>query len=72
MNRFHPFFIIGSVGIIVTSILHILFALVLSLVSSHSLFFALYPTFMTFMIIGMALTLKKQKDNVSHADKSIE
>ena len=62
MKAFHPFFTIGTVGMAVTALLHMFFALGLSVVSSHSTFFAIYPTFMAFLVIGMGLTLKKQKE----------
>ena len=63
MKRFHPFFIIGTVGTILTALLHMFLALGLSVISNHSVFFAIYPNFITFMIIGIALTLKKQKQD---------
>ena len=62
MRKFHPFFIIGSFGIIVTALVHMFLALGLSVVSSHSIFFALYPTFLAFLTIGVGLTYKKQKE----------
>ena len=62
MRKFHPFFIIGTFGVVVTSILHIFLALGLSVVSSHSVFFAIYPTFIAFLVIGVGLTYKKQKE----------
>lgn len=62
MKKFHPFFIIGTVGMIVTSFLHMFLALGLSITSAHSVFLAIYPSFIAFMVIGIALTLKKQKE----------
>ncbi len=61
MKKFHPFFTIGTVGIIVTACLHMFLALSLSLISIHSAFFTLYPVFLTFLILGVVLTVKKQK-----------
>jgi len=63
MKKFHPFFTIGTVGMIVISILHIFLALGLSLTSVHSFFFVIYPVFIAFLLIGFGLTLKKQKDS---------
>ncbi len=60
MRKFHPFFFIGTIGVIVIAILHMFFALGLSL-TNHSVFFALYPTFTSFLIIGVGLTMKQQK-----------
>ncbi len=62
MKKFHPFFIIGTVGMIVTSALHIFLALGLSVSSAHSSFYVIYPTFIAFLAIGFGLTLKKQKE----------
>lgn len=64
MKKFHPFFTIGTVGIIVTACLHMFLALGLSLISIHSVFFILYPVFLTFLILGVILTVKKQKSFV--------
>ena len=62
MKKFHPFFIIGTVGMIVTSILHMLLALGLSVHSAHSTFYVIYPTFIAFLAIGFGLTFKKLKE----------
>jgi len=62
MKKFHPFFTIGTVGMIVTSALHIFLALGLSLSSAHSTFFIIYPTFLAFLAIGFGLTLLNQRD----------
>lgn len=62
MKKFHPFFIIGTVGMIVTATLHIFLALGLSISSAHSAFYVIYPTFIAFLAIGFGLTLKKQKE----------
>lgn len=61
MKKFHPFFTIGTVGMIVTACLHMFLALGLSLTSIHAVFFTLYPVFLTFLILGVVLTVKKQK-----------
>lgn len=61
MKKNHPFFTIGTVGIIVTACLHLFLALGLSLTSIHSVFFTLYPVFLAFLILGVVLTVKKQK-----------
>lgn len=61
MKTFHPFYYIGSIGIIISALLHILLALVLSITTSHAAFFTLYPSFFAFMTIGVGLTIKKQR-----------
>lgn len=64
MKKFHPFFTLGTGGVIVTAYLHIFLALGLSLTSIHAVFFTLYPIFLTFLILGVVLTVKKQKSFV--------
>lgn len=59
MKNFNAFFTIGTVGMIVTAVLHILLALVLNLSSVHSIFFALYPTFTAFLAIGVGQIIKR-------------
>jgi uncharacterized protein (DUF983 family) len=61
MKNFHPFFSIGTVGMIVIGLLHMFMALALSITSVHSTFFTLYPMFLAFLIAGVALTIKQQK-----------
>lgn len=61
MKKIHPFFTIGTVGIIVTACLHLFLALGLSLTSIHSVFFTVYPVFLAFLILGVVLTVEKQK-----------
>lgn len=61
MKTFHPFYYIGSIGIIISALLHILLALVLSITTSHAAFFTFYPSFFAFMTIGVGLTIKKQR-----------
>lgn len=46
---------------IVTAVLHMFMALVLSITSAHSSFFTLYPMFLAFLLVGVALTVKQQK-----------
>lgn len=61
MRKLHPFFIIGTVGMIITSSLHIFLTLGLSISSAHSSFYIIYPTFIAFLAIGSGLTLKNQR-----------
>ena len=63
MKNFHPFFIIGTVGMMITSTLHIFLALVLSISTAHSSFYGNYSLFIAFLAIGFGLTLKKQKES---------
>ena len=61
MKNFHPFFTIGTVGMIVIACLHMFLAVGLSLTSMHTTFFVLYPIFLTFLILGVVLTVKDKK-----------
>lgn len=60
MKKIHPFFSIGTIGMIVVACLHIFLSLGLSLSSAHSTFFGLYIIFLTFLILGFRLSLKIQ------------
>jgi len=64
MKKFHPFFTIGTIGMIVNACLHMFLALGLSLTSSHSTFLAIYPVFLTFLVLGVVLTIKARKVTV--------
>lgn len=59
MKKFHPFFIVGTAGMIVTATLHIFLTLGLSISAAHSSFYMIYPTFIAFLAIGFGLTLNK-------------
>lgn len=61
MKNFHPFFAIGTFGTIITAIFHMFMSLGLSITSSHATFFVIYPIFIAFLFIGVALTVKAQK-----------
>ena len=60
MKNLNPFFTIGTVGMIVISILHIAFALILNL-PVHTVFITLYPVFLAFTAIGFMQIKKNQK-----------
>ena len=62
MKKFHPFYFIGTFGVVITAIIHIAFALGFGLSQGHSTFYVLYTMFATFLILGVALTVKDQKD----------
>lgn len=65
MKKFHPFFVIGTVGMIVTASLHMFLALGLSVLSAHASFLVIYPIFVGFLAVGFGLTLKKQRESKS-------
>lgn len=64
MKHLNPFFITGSLGIVLTAILHMVFALLLDLPMVHRGIWVLYPAFAGFMIIGLGQLLKMQRKPV--------
>lgn len=61
MKKLHPFYTIGTVGMIVIACLHMFLSLCLSLTSVHTTSFAMYPVFLTFLILGVALTVRNKR-----------
>lgn len=61
MKNFHPFFAIGTVGMIVIACLHIFLALGLNMNGIHTSFFMIYPIFLTLLILGVVFTVHKQR-----------
>ncbi len=66
MTKFHPFFSIGTVGIILIALLHMFLSLGLSLTSVHATFFVLNPAFLPFLILGVVFTVKNQKTSLTN------
>ena len=62
MKKFHPFFTIGTLGMIVIALLHIFLALALEIYSANNAFFSIYPVFLTFIILGVAFTINDEKN----------
>lgn len=60
MKKMNPFFVIGSVGIALTAMLHMVFALILAMPFVHNTFWVLYPSFFAFMVIGAAQMIGTQ------------
>jgi hypothetical protein len=61
MTKFHPFFSIGTAGIILAAMLHLFLSLGMSLTSAHATFFIMYPIFLSFLILGFVFTVKNKK-----------
>ncbi len=61
MKKMNPFFAIGTIGFLVTAVLHIFMALVLKMPAVNPVFITLYPTFATFLIMGTAQIINSQK-----------
>ncbi len=49
-----PFFVIGTVGMLVTATLHMLMAMVLVGPAVHPVFLGTYPVFLVFLALGTA------------------
>ena len=62
MKQFHPFYSIGTFGIITVALIHITLALGFALSQGHSTFYVLYTMFATFLILGVAFTVKELKN----------
>jgi len=60
MQKFNTFFTIGTIGMIITAILHIVFALVLK-ISATASFISVYPVFASFLFIGFAQIIQANK-----------
>lgn len=54
MNKLPPFFVIGSVGLVITALLHIFMALGLGLKNVHRVFLPLYILFIALLSMGTA------------------
>jgi hypothetical protein len=61
MRQINPFFLIGTLGMLLTSMLHILLAVILSEEGVNSSFSILYPVFLGFLIVGTGVMIKKKK-----------
>lgn len=61
MKALNPFFVLGTVGVVITAILHVVIALVLSIPTAHKTFFVLYPVFISFLAIGAGQIIKGSK-----------
>jgi hypothetical protein len=61
MKHFHPFYVIGTIGMIVSGIFHLVLTLGLSLPAVHTTFYVLYSTFFAFLLLGIRFSLQPQK-----------
>ena len=61
MKRINAFYAIGTTGMIVTAILHILLAVIINQSSVHTTFISLYTTFTAFLAIGSGQIIKGQR-----------
>jgi hypothetical protein len=61
MKKINPYFTIGTVGIIVTALLHIFMTIYIPGPDLHIAFIILYPVSIAFLAIGFWKILKEQK-----------
>ena len=61
MNKINPFFLIGTIGMLITSMLHILMAAITSQeAAAASGFWVMYPVFAGFLISGTVIMMKRK------------
>ena len=61
MKTLDPFFVIGTIGMIVTAVLHIFMTLLVGTPSVHRVFMVLYPVFAALLTIGGMQILTEKK-----------
>jgi len=61
MNITNPFFIIGTVGMILTAFMHIIMTLFILQTANHSAWMGGYPVFLVFLTIGTIQIYQKHK-----------
>ena len=66
MKNYNAFFVLGTTGMVVTAVLHIFIALILSLAGAHLAFFAMYAMFLSLLTLGFRQLLKHQPITVTH------
>ena len=60
MRKLNPFFVIGTLGMLITSIFNILMEALISDIGAWNSASALYPVFLGFLIIGTAIMMKRK------------
>ena len=61
MKTLNPFFVIGTIGLIVTAILHIFTAILLDSPAINRVFMVIYPVFAALLTIGGMQILQEKK-----------
>jgi len=61
MKNITAFYWIGTVGMILTALLHMVMTLLIVQESNHGALWSIYPTFLAFLIIGFRQIYKHQK-----------
>ena len=62
MHQINPFFMIGMVGMLATSILQILLALFLTEKSIQTSSSIMYPVFIVFLLLGTWIMIKRKNN----------
>lgn len=60
MRRINPFFLTGTIGMLFTSMAHILMAAFTSEEAAASSFWVMYPVFAGFLVAGTAIMMKRK------------
>ena len=61
MKQINPFFLIGTLGMLFTSLFHIIMAALTSEEAASSDFWILYPVFAGFLIVGTVVMMKRKQ-----------
>lgn len=62
MNNRSAFYKIGSIGIILTTVLHIVLASTLENTSVHTSFALIYPSWIAFLVLGSGMEGKRREE----------
>ncbi len=60
MNRINPFFLIGTTGMLISSVLHIFMAAITSEEIASTTYWILYPVFLGFLIVGTIIMMNRK------------
>jgi hypothetical protein len=60
MKSKNAFFVIGTIGMITTAVLHIVLAMLVPSPSVHTTFGVMYPVFFSFLMLGAARFMKQK------------
>ena len=61
MRQLNPFFLIGTLGMLFTAMLHILLAAILTEEGVANFYSLLYPVFSVFLIVGTSVMIRRKK-----------
>lgn len=64
MAHKNSFFVIGTVGLILTAILHMVMSLFILQEANHSVWVGIYPVFLAFLILGTVQIFKTKQNKV--------